>query len=85
MTYIVEFKQPGINAIISDTRLSRPISRSEWTGQNTALKTGILFPGCIFGRLNSDQASREFIISFKQSIWGIEDTSIGYFAGQIGS
>ncbi len=79
MTYIVEFKQPGINAIISDTRISRRVSRLEWIGRNQALKTGILFPGCIFGRLGDDQASREFVISFKQSIWGIKDTPIGYW------
>jgi hypothetical protein len=67
MTYVVGFKQPGINAIISDVRVSWQGTEG-WQGENTALKTGVLFPGCIFGRVGSAYHSRKFITRFKESI-----------------
>ena len=47
MTYIVGFGQPGINAILADTRVS-------WEhdgileGRDGDLKIGLLFRGCIY-------------------------------------
>ena len=37
-------------------------------GHNTGLKTGVLFPGCIYGVCGAEQPSREFIRSFKEVI-----------------
>jgi len=61
MTYIIGYKQPGINTIISDMRVSWKAANGSGLGRNTALKTGYLFPGCFFGRLGSAEHSREFI------------------------
>jgi hypothetical protein len=66
MTYIVGLKQPGINAIISDARLTW----DDGTGANTALKTGLLCPGLIFGRAGSSAQGAKFIADFRRSITG---------------
>jgi hypothetical protein len=41
MTYILGIKQPGLNAIISDARISWKTNGGEEQGDNTALKTGL--------------------------------------------
>ncbi len=78
MTYIVGFKQPGVNAIISDARVSWKGDHNQWEGKNTRLKTGLLFTGCIFGRLGNDECSRDFIVAFRRSVRESTD-SIGGF------
>jgi hypothetical protein len=68
MTYIVGLHQPGINAIISDTRISLNVNGNS-IGSNTALKTGKFFPGCIFARIGNVDSSNTFIINFKKIIY----------------
>lgn len=77
MTFIVGYKQPGINAIVSDLRISWEETDGCRTAMNTALKTGLFFPGCIFGRAGSAKYSREYICTFKESLHGYEDSSEG--------
>lgn len=48
-------------------------------GKNSALKTGLLFPGCIYARIGDVQESREFILAFKASIESISDTIAGFW------
>lgn len=79
MTYIVELKQPGINAIISDARVSWRGADNRWTGEDSAVKTGLLFRGCIFGRVGDASHSRDFVISFRSSIEGKTDTIAGFW------
>lgn len=55
MTYTIGFSIDGVNSILSDTRVTPTVTQQ---GQNTALKTGILYPGCIYGLAgNIDNAS----------------------------
>jgi hypothetical protein len=79
MTYIVAFGRPGINAIIADTRVSWRSDTGVLDGQDTALKIGILFPGCIHGASGSQLSARWFIRSFKESIYGVTDTILGHW------
>ena len=65
MTYMVGLKQPGINAILSDTRISWKNDKNEWQGDNTALKTGLFFSGCMFGRTGNSDHSQKFIERFQ--------------------
>lgn len=60
MTYIVGVSSMGASAIISDARTTR-MEAGAILGENNALKTGILFPGWIFGRAASARHSREFV------------------------
>lgn len=76
MTYIVGFKQPGINVIISDSRVSWKGDYGR-EGRNDAMKTGMLFPGCIFGRIGDTAKSKVFIDSFRESVKGEKDTIAG--------
>ncbi len=64
MTYIVGLSHHGINSIISDLRVTSGNNR----GRNTALKTGILFPGCIFGSTGDVECIRDFVLAAKYSI-----------------
>ncbi len=68
MTYIIGLKHPGINAIISDARVTFREPQSYETGKNNALKTGILVPGCIFGRVGSDVESARFVVRLRESL-----------------
>ena len=77
MTYIVAFGQPGVNAIIADTRVSWRSDTGVLDGQDTALKIGLLFPGCIYGATWSEVSVHAFIRSFKESIYGVTDTVLG--------
>ncbi len=76
MTYILGLKQPGINAIIADCRRT---NRINGTGENTALKTGQLSPGCIYGRTGNDERSMEFLAAFQRSIDGTLHTPEGFW------
>lgn len=64
MTYILGFSYQGINSIIGDCRLTS----TDKEGRNVSLKTGLLFPGCIFGRTGNDASSRDFILGIKKAI-----------------
>jgi hypothetical protein len=79
VTYIVGFRQPGINAILADTRVSwRHDGLVE--GRDGDLKTGLLFRGCVFGSTGFDVVPiREFVTSFKESIHGHTDTILGFW------
>jgi hypothetical protein len=80
MTYIVGLKQPGFNTIISDAR----VTWQDGSGANTALKTGLLSPGLIFGRVGNSTRSAEFIAGFRRSISGITDTIPGVWHRFVG-
>jgi hypothetical protein len=76
VTYIVGFRQPGINAILADTRVSwRHDGLVE--GRDGDLKTGLLFRGCIYGSTGFAVSIRQFVMSFKESIHGHTDTILG--------
>jgi hypothetical protein len=77
MTYIVAFGQPGLNAIIADTRVSWLSKAGVPDNQDIGLKVGPLFPGCIYGvTCNDDTKVREFIRSFKESIYGLNEDAL---------
>lgn len=78
MTYTIGLQLPGVNAIISDARVT-PRPDAGLPGYNRALKTGLLFPGCLFGRVGSAHQSRRFILQFKSTIDGTEDTLRGFW------
>ncbi len=55
MTYVLGLCQENVAAIISDNRATT----GRYSGSNTVLKSGILFPGCIYGAAgNATEASR---------------------------
>lgn len=64
MTYILGLNYLGINSIISDAR----VTSGSGEGYNTSLKTGLLFPGCMFGRAGNVAASRDFILAVKGAL-----------------
>jgi hypothetical protein len=64
MTYVIGLKSHGINSIISDARVTFSQGDKEW-GTNTMLKTGGLFPGCIFGVVGVLDQAEAFIRSVK--------------------
>jgi hypothetical protein len=68
MTYIIGFRSQGINSIISDTRVSYWTGAGPRGGENVVLKTGLLFPGCLFGRAGSAPDSQRFILSAKYAL-----------------
>lgn len=76
MTYVIGFKQPGVNAIISDARGSWRGIDGRWYGDNTALKTGLLFPGCIYGVMGNPRHANELILGFKRSVGGERDSHV---------
>lgn len=63
MTYIVALQLQGFNAIIADQRASSLNGASK-----NALKTGALFEGCIFGRINDEYESARFVKAFSKHI-----------------
>ncbi|MDQ5826633.1 MAG: hypothetical protein M3441_20815 [Chloroflexota bacterium] len=63
MTYLVALHLSNFNAIIADERAS-----FEGGGSNDRVKTGILFPGCIYGRLGNEYESARFIRAFASSL-----------------
>lgn len=66
MTLLVAFKQPGLNCIISDMRVTNSLNGE---GRNSALKTGLLFPGCIYGITGAAEPSRIFIRALKEFMY----------------
>jgi hypothetical protein len=67
MTYIIGFSIDGINSILSDTRVTYSNSQ---LGQNIALKTGILFAGCIYGVAGHVDNAFNFIEAVKMYVAG---------------
>lgn len=57
MSYIVGIKIEGVTSILCDTR----VSFDDGSGQNTSLKSGRIFPGCIYGAAGNANSMREFI------------------------
>jgi len=58
MSYIVGIKIEGVTSILCDTR----VSSENGSGQNSSLKSGNIFPGCIYGAAARDSKSmKEFI------------------------
>ena len=76
MTYIVALGQPGMNTIFADSRVSWNYGRQ---GRNDGMKIGLLFPGCIYAMLGNVFAAREFVRSFKESIYSTTDTIAGFW------
>jgi tetratricopeptide (TPR) repeat protein len=74
VTYVIGFREFGVNSIVSDARISH-----DGFGTNTALKTGQLFPGCIFGRSGNEETGRQFILAARTyvqpSVDSCEDNS----------
>lgn len=67
MTYVIGLESHGMTSIISDARVTRKGQSKSW-GENVVLKTGLLFPGCIFGRVGNAKESKEFILKTKYSL-----------------
>src|SRR5205823_759437 len=63
----------------SDCRISSPRPDGRMRGQNIHLKTGLLCPGTIFGRVGNVIASRDFILDFKASVHSVEDDDVGFW------
>lgn len=81
LTLIIAFKQPGYNTLISDCRISwGPPGLATRQGENTGLKTGLLFPGCIFARVGSMAHSRDFIKAFRREVDGVADSLEGFWS-----
>ncbi len=59
MTYLLGLLQEGVAAIISDNRAT--INGRIRDGANIALKSGILFPGCIYGAAGNAHEARRFL------------------------
>lgn len=65
MTLIAAIEQPGFHCLISDSRVVRSGTHE---GHNDYLKTGILFPGCIYGMCGDVNEAIRFIRSFKEIV-----------------
>lgn len=82
MTYIAAFARPGFNFIISDMRVTWGLM-GEKQSADTALKTGVLFPGCIFGLAGNAEEGRRFVLTAKRALTGT-DTVPGFWMKFIG-
>jgi hypothetical protein len=73
MTYVIAFNHLGVSSIVSD-------ARRRWAGspdgENTALKTGLLFRGCTFGRSGDAEHGRRFILAAKTELSQHTDSSV---------
>ena len=77
MTYIVGIQEFGINAVICDTRVTWWRSNKKVGGANVSLKSGILFPGCLYAITGDKYEAGKFIKAFKQEIEGTRNTLQG--------
>lgn len=70
MTYIVGIRLPEHNflAIISDIMVTKTYSDGRILKESTALKTGRLFDGCIYGLSGDATHGTNFLVNFKNSI-----------------
>lgn len=67
MTYIVGLKYQGHAAILCDSRVSFSGAREP---ENTWLKSGLLFPGCIYAYAGDVDSAHKFIIAAKRVLTG---------------
>lgn len=77
MTYILALHQPGIVALLSDTRISWNIPGR--TGANVGLKLGRFFEGCIFGVTGNTFRARNFVLDFKELVEFDKGTPFSYW------
>lgn len=70
MTYIVGInkKEYNFSAIISDIMVTYKYPDGRVIRENTALKTGLLFKGCIYGVSGDADAAYSFLLRFKQRV-----------------
>src|SRR3990172_4955714 len=78
MTYIVGVSQLGVNAVICDTRVAWQRPSTAKRGENVVLKSGLLFPGCIYAITGNLDAARQFICKAKEYLTG-RDTLVGFW------
>ena len=64
MTYVLGRCQQNVAAIISDNRATT----SGLSGSNNVLKSGILFPGCIYGASGHAGEANRFIKACKRDL-----------------
>ncbi len=79
MTYVVGIRDEGISAILCDSRVTfdrRP-------SLNSALKSGLLFPGCHYAAVGAVEPMRLFIGRLKTFLTG-RDTPIGFWNSFLG-
>jgi hypothetical protein len=76
MTYILGIKSGGVGAIISDTMVTFDRGDHNFS----ALKTGLLFPGCCYGAAGDAGGIRHFVMWCKQRLNGVEDTVAGFWS-----
>lgn len=77
MTYTVGIQQSDINAIICDTRVTWWRSDKKIGGANISLKSGLLFPGCLYSVTGDLGEAGNFIKDYKQRINGTYNTLQG--------
>lgn len=70
MTYAIGLKQFGITSIICDTRITDAVSKA---GSNTSLKSGQLFPGCIYAFSGYVEEFNKFIDWCRDNLRGHEN------------
>ena len=75
MTYILGIKSNGVGAIIADTMVTFNFGDHNFS----ALKTGLLFPGCCYGASGDAAGVRHFVTWCKQLLDEIEDTLEGFW------
>lgn len=75
MSYIIGLEIEGTTAIISDTR----VTFGNGDGQDSALKTGYIFPGCIYGGAGDANAMRIFIQDVKLKLTTKEERLLTTF------
>lgn len=76
MTYIVGINNYGASSIICDTQIT--YGQSGLHASYDALKSGKLFPGCIYGAAGDFDEFRKFIISMRNA-QPIENTLSGFW------
>jgi len=70
MTYIIGINKREHNfvTIISDIMVTREYPNGTIIRENTALKTGLLFDGCLYGLSGDARAGHDFLLGFKQKV-----------------
>lgn len=66
MTYVVGVRNADVGVLICDTRVSFGPRKSE--GFNYSLKSGLLFPGCLYAGSGYTSPMRKFIARFKRRV-----------------
>lgn len=66
LTYVVGFRQPGLNAIIADVRMT--LDDHTLDDPDMAVKTGVFFPGCLYGVVGNATEASQFISEVRESL-----------------